>query len=480
MSSIYSSLFWKFFERSGTQVVQFVVSIVLARLLSPEDFGLIAIIMIFIQLANVFVQTGFNSSLIQKKDADTLDFSSVFWGSLIVSIVLYALLFFSAPIIASFYERPPLIPVLRVLGLTLFLGTVNSIQEAYIARNMMFKKLFYRSIGAAIPSGIIGITLAYMGIGVWALVAQQLSNMLLICIIMWFTVKWRPQFIFSFERLKGLFSYGWKLLVSALLDVGYNNLRSLVIGKMFAPATLGFYTRGNQFPNIIVSNINASIQSVMLPALSKEQDDLVRVKQMTRRAIMMSSFAILPMMSLLAALAEPLVRFVLGEKWLPCVPFVQIYCLIYALWPIHTSNLSAVKAIGRSDIFLKLEVVKKILGLGILLYTIFVFHSPIAIALGGAAAGVISSFVNAYPNKKLMDYGYLNQMKDILPYLLLSLVVGGFVWWGTHFNIPDLAQLLIYASLGFIVYFGLSLILHLESADYVLNKVNNLRNRKKN
>lgn len=479
MQSVFSSLIWKFLERSGTQVVQFVVSIVLARLLSPEDFGLIAIIMIFIQLANVFVQTGFNSSLIQKKDTDELDFSSVFWGSLFVTVILYIILFFTAPFIATFYNRPLLTPVLRVLGLTLFLGTINSIQEAFIARNMLFKKLFYRSIGAAIPSGIVGISLAYIDFGVWALVAQQLSNMAIICVIMWFTVKWRPRFIFSFERVKSLFSYGWKLLVSALLDVGYNNLRSLVIGKMFAPATLGFYTRGNQFPNIIVSNINASIQSVMLPALSKEQDNLVKVKQMTRRAIKMSSFAILPMMAILAALAEPLVRIVLGEKWLPCVPFVQIYCFTYALWPIHTSNLSAVKAIGRSDIFLKLEIIKKILGLGVLLFTIFAFHSPIAIALGGAVAGIISSFINAHPNKKLLNYGYLEQVKDISPYLILSLGIGFCIWFGTSYDIPDLAKLIVYSIIGLLFYAITSKVLHFECAEYIQTKISSLLKSKR-
>lgn len=476
MSSIFSSLIWKFLERSGTQVVQFVVSIILARLLSPEDFGVIALVLIFIQLAHVFIQSGFNSALIQKKDADSLDFSSVFWGSLIVTIFLYILLFISSPFIANYYERPILEPVLRVLGLTLFLGVFNSIQEAFIARNMLFKKLFYRSLGAIIPSGILGITLAYLGFAVWALVAQQLSNAFFICAIMWFTVKWRPEFLFSFNRLKSLFSYGWKLLVSALMDVGYNNLRSLVIGKMFTPATLGFYTRGNQFPNLIISNINSSIQSVMLPALSKEQDDLIKVKKMTRRAIVTSSFIILPLMAWLAAIAEPLVLIVLGEKWLPCVPFLQIYCLIYALWPIHTSNLSAIKAVGRSDLFLKLEIIKKILGLGILLYTVYIFHSPIAIALGGAIAGILGTFINAHPNKKLLSYGYFEQMKDILPSFVVALIMGLGLWWLTKLDLPPILLLLLLTFIGAFFYFGVAKLLHFECLNYLFKTAKGLRN----
>lgn len=474
--NIFTSLIWKFLERSGTQIVQFVVSIVLARLLSPEDFGVIALVMIFIQIANIFIKSGFNSALIQKKNADSLDFSSVFWGSLIVTIILYALLFFISPFIADYYERPILEPVLRTLGLTLFLGVFNSIQEAFIARNMLFKKLFYRSLGAIIPSGIIGIILAYLGFGIWALVAQQLSNTFFICVIMWFTVRWRPEFLFSFKRIKPLFSYGWKLLVSALIDVGYNNLRSLVIGKMFTPATLGFYTRGNQFPNLIVSNINSSIQSVMLPALSKEQDDILRVKKMTRRAIVTSSFIILPLMAWLAATAEPLVLIVLGEKWLPCVPFLQIYCINYAFWPIHTSNLSAIKALGRSDLFLKLEIIKKIFGLSILLYTIFIFHSPIAIALGGSVSGILSTFINAHPNKKLLSYGYLEQIKDILPSFVVAILMGLGLWWLTKLNLSPILLLIMVTFTGAFFYFGVAKLLHFECLNYLFKTAKGLRN----
>ena len=237
-SKVLSSLFWKFMERGGTQGIQFIVQIVLARLLAPEQFGTIAIVMVFINLAQVFVQSGFNTALIQKKDADELDFSSVFYLSLFVAALLYILIFLTAPFIADFYRDPILMPVLRVLGFTLFFGAFNSIQNAYVSRNMMFKKLFYSSVGAILISGIVGVIAAYMGLGVWALVIQQLINQASITIIMWFTVKWRPKLIFSFKRVRVLFSFGWKLLASSLLDTLYLDLRTLIIGRIYSSSTL--------------------------------------------------------------------------------------------------------------------------------------------------------------------------------------------------------------------------------------------------
>ena len=281
-------------ERMGIQGTQFVVSIILARLLAPDDFGLIALVVAVIAIANVFVQSGLGTALIQKKDADDTDFSSVFYASLFLSTVIYALIFFTAPLIADFYNKPELVPIIRVLTLSLFIGVFNSIQYAYIARQMLFKKLFFRSIGAMIPSSIIGIVMAFSGFGVWALVAQQLSNSFLAVIIMLFVVPWRPKLLFSFERLGKLFSFGWKLLVSSIIDTVYSQLQSIIIGKMFSPANLAFYDRGSHFPYIVVNNINNSIQAVMLPSLSAYQDDRPQVKKMMRRAIVTSSFLIIP------------------------------------------------------------------------------------------------------------------------------------------------------------------------------------------
>lgn len=476
-SRVITSLLWKFMERGGTQGIQFIVQIVLARLLVPKDYGIIALISIFIVIANVFVQSGFNTALIQKKDADEVDFSSVFYLSLFVAGLLYLILFFTAPLVADFYNIHQITLVLRVLSITLFFGAFNSIQNALVSRNMQFKMLFYSSLGAILVSGAVGIVLAYMGLGVWALVVQQLTNQFMITVIMWFTVRWRPKLIFSFERVKGLFSYGWKLLASSLIDNLYMNLQSLIIGKIYNPSMLGFYNRGDQFPKVIVSNINGSIQSVMLPALASEQDNRKRIKDMVRRSIVTSSFVLFPMMCGLAVTAEPLVKILLTNKWLPCVPFLQIFCASYALWPIHTANLQAINALGRSDIFLKLEVIKKIIGLTILVISI---HFGIyAIAIGTLVSGIISTFINAYPNLKLFNYSYKEQLKDIMPSLLLSLIMGTIIYNLKWLHMVPLVTLIIQIFLGIIIYIMLAKVFKLECYTYLLKTFKDIYKKKR-
>lgn len=477
-SKIISSLFWKLMERCGTQGIQFIVQIVLARLLLPEDFGTIAIVMVFISLAQVFVQSGFNTALIQSKDADDVDFSSVFYISLFVAALLFILIYLTAFFIADFYRDPILIPVLRVLVLTLFFGAFNSIQNAYIARNMMFKKLFYSSVGAIIVSGTTGIIAAYMGFGIWALVIQQLINQISITIIMLFTVKWRPRLTFSFQRVKKLFSFGWKLLVSSLLNTLYVDIRTLIIGRFYTPSVLGYYNRGQQFPRVIVSNINGSIQSVMLPTLSAHQDDTKRVKEMMRRAIKTGSFMIFPMMIGMAVVAEPLVKIVLTDKWLPAVPFLQIFCVSYALMPIQTANLQAINALGRSDIFLRLEVIKKIIGLIIL--GISLQFGVYAIALGQVISGIISTFINTYPNKELLYYSYKEQWIDIKPSLLLSIVMGSIVYSFNFLYFAAWKILFLQVAVGAIIYIGLSKILRVENFNYLINTIKEFVNLRKN
>lgn len=471
------SLFWKMMERGGTQGIQFIVQIVLARLLLPDDFGTIAIVMVFIALARVFVQSGFNTALIQKKNVDEVDFSSVFYLSLLVASLLYGIIYFVAPLVAEFYMDPLLVSVLRVVALTLFFGAFNSIQNAYVARNMIFKKLFISSLGAIIISGIVGIVSAYMGLGVWALVIQHLVNQISITVIMWFTVRWRPHLVFSYDRIKVLFSYGWKLLASSLLDTLYMNIRTLFIGRVYSQSMLGYYNRGQQFPKLIVSNVNGSIQSVMLPALSFHQDNPQKVKNMMRRAIVTSSYIMFPLMIGMAAVAEPMVKIILTEKWLPAVPFLQIFCISYALWPIHTANLQAINAMGRSDIFLKLEVIKKINGLFIL--GISIPFGIYAITLGQVISGIISTFINAYPNKQLLDYSYKEQWIDIVPSLLMSIVMGIAVY-PINLIIKNVRVVLtLQVVVGIVVYIGLSMLFKVESFAYLVTTIKQLLNSRK-
>lgn len=369
---VLSNFLWRFAERCGAQLVAFIVSIVLARLLTPDDYGTIALVTVFTTIMQVFVDSGLGTALIQKKDADDLDFSSVFYFNFAVCMVLYLIMFFSAPLIASFYSLPELTPVVRVISLTIVISGVKGVQQSYVSRNMLFKRFFYATLGGTIFSAFLGIAMAYLGFGVWSIVAQQLSNTAIDTLILWITVKWRPMWIFSWERLKGLLGFGWKMLCSALLDTIYNNIRSLLIGKVYSSADLAYYNEGKKFPNLIVTNINSSINSVLLPAMSREQDDKDRVKNMTRRSIMVSCYIMAPLMIGLACCASNIVVVVLTEKWLPCVFFLQIFCITYMFYPIHTANLNAIKAMGRSDLFLKLEIWKKVIGLILLLATLFI------------------------------------------------------------------------------------------------------------
>ncbi len=479
-STVIKSLIYKFMERCGYQGISFIIQLILARLLDPTDYGVLTLLTIFINISQVFVQSGLNTALIQRKDVTEKDFSSVFYVSLFIAVTLYGVLFFSAPFIADFYNMPQLKSVLRVLALILLPGAFNSIQNAKIAREMQFKKLMYSTFGAAVISGTVGIAMAYMGFGVWALVGQQLSNQISICIIMIFVVKWRPLLTIEFSRVKSLFSFGWKLMCSSLIDVIYRELQSLVIGKKYNSETLGYYNRGKQFPDIVVINLNGSIQSVMLPTLSKEQDNKERMKTMMRRSIVTSSFIVFPLMMGLAVVAEPLISLLLTDKWLPCVPYLRVYCFIYAFHPIHTANLQALNAQGRSDKFLQLEIIKKIYGLITLFITVFCFDSPLAIALGGSVTTIISCFVNASPNKKLLDYSYPEQLKDILPSIIISVIMGVLVYFISLLPLTSWALLIIQIIAGMVIYVALAEIFKLECYTYIKNMViNMLKKRKK-
>jgi len=476
-NKVISSLIWKFLERGGVQGIQFVLSIVLARLVTPEDYGVIAILLVFIQIATVFIQSGFNTALIQKKDSDDLDFSSIFYLSFFVAGILYVLLFFVSPFVAKFYQSDLLTKLLRVISLTLFFGAINSVQNAYVSKTMQFRRFFFSSMGAVIGSGIVGIIIAYKGFGVWALVFQQLVRDFLICIILWFTVKWRPKFMFSFSRVKSLFSFGWKLLVSGLLDTIFRNIYNLIVGRIYNKETLGFFNRGQQFPQVIATNLDGSIQSVMLPTLSSHNDDVSEVKRITRRSISMSAFLLMPCMFGLAAVAEPLVKVLLTDKWLSCVPFLQLACISYAIYPIHTANLTGINALGRSDVFLKLEIIKKIITILNILITI-----PLgiyAMAIGQVISAFISSFINAWPNKKLMNYTYFEQWKDLMPSFLCSIVMAVGVWSLHFIPISSIILLLIQIIVGTCIYILLCKIFKIETYSYFINTVRGLKNGRK-
>lgn len=464
---ILSNMAWRFAERIGAQGVKLVVEIALARLLLPDDYGLIALVTVFINILNVFVDSGLGNALIQKKDADVVDFSSVFWFNVCWCIVLYLLLYISSPFISGYYGRPELTPVLRVLGIQIIISGVKNVQQAFVSRTLQFKRFFFATLGGTIGAAVVGIWMAYRGLGVWALVAQQLFNVLVDTIILWITVKWRPQFTFSFSRLKVLFAFGWKLLVSSLIDTTYNEIRQLIIGKKYTSDALAFYNRGRQFPFLFVSNVNNAIDSVLLPTMSKEQDERDRVKSMTQRSIKISVYIMAPIMMGLAFIGEPFIRLLLTEKWLPAVPYMRIFCISFMFYPVHTANLNAMKALGRSDLFLKLEIVKKVVGFSMLLITMNI--SVMAMAYSLLFTSITSQLINSWPNRKLLNYPYLEQLKDILPSIILAIAMGFCIHFLDRLGLPDILTLLLQVITGILIYITTSKILKLSSYEYVKN-----------
>lgn len=471
--NVINNFFWRIGESSGAQLVSFLVSIVLARLLAPEDYGVIALVTVFTSILQVFVDSGLGTALVQKKNADEADFSSVFYFNVLVCLTLYAGMFVAAPAIAKFYDNPIYIPLVRVLSLTLVISGLKNIQQAYVSRHMIFKRFFFSTLGGTIASAILGIVMAYAGFGVWALAAQYVSNTAIDTLILWITVPWRPKKRFSWTKLKSLLSYGWKLLVSALLDTGYTSLWNLLIGKVYSSADLSFYDQGSKYPKAIIGTISNSIDSVLLPTMSIVQDDRAQIKSMTRRSIVTSVYVMAPLMMGLAGCAEPLVSLILTDKWLPCVPYMRIFCITYMFWPVHSANLNAIKAMGRSDLFLRLEILKKIIGIGLLLCTMRI--SVMAMACSLLISSVTSQIINSYPNWKLLNYRYLEQLRDILPSILLAVIMAVAVGAVPLLGYGNVLTLCIQIPLGAVIYVAGSSIFRLESFRYLLNMIEDRR-----
>ncbi len=466
-NKVIKGLFWRFLERCGAQGVTFIVSIVLARLLAPELYGTIALVTVFISILQIFVDSGMANALIQKKDADDLDFSSVFYFNVVLCLVLYGVMYVCSPLIAAFYKNTELTWVVRVMSLTIVISGVKNVQQAYVSKNMLFKKFFFSTLGGTVFSAFVGIVMAYKGFGVWAIVMQNLSNTLIDTIVLWFTVRWKPKWIFSFSRLKSLISYGWKLLVAALIDTGYTNVRQLIIGRIYSPADLGLYNRGKQLPYTIITNVNATIDSVIFPAMSSEQDSKERVKAMARRGIRISSYVMWPLTLGMSFVAPTMIHILLTDKWIGCVPYLRIFCVTYSFYPIHTANLNAIKAMGRSDLFLKLEIIKKIVG--VILLVITVPFGVMAMAYSLLVANVCNQIINSWPNKKLLGYKYVEQLKDVMPALLLSMVMGIIIWPIGLLKMHPIAQLTIQVMVGGCVYIMGSKLLKFESYQYLVD-----------
>lgn len=468
---VFSNLAWKFAERITAQLVSLVVSVILARLLDPKHYGTIAIVMIFITIANVFVSDGWGSALIQKKNADELDFYSCLYFTVALSIVLYIILFFCAPLISMFYGEgyEILTPVLRVLGIRLVLSAVNSVQQAAISRKMQFRMFFWATLFGTVVSAVVGIFMAYKGFGVWALVAQYMINTTVDTLVLAIIMKNKPKLMFSFTRLKGLFNYGWKILSSRLLLTGYQEVRAILIGKLYSSEDLAFYDKGKQFPSLLVTNIDSSIGAVLFPKLSQIQDDKLRLKETTRMSIRFSSYLLSPMMFGLASISTSFVTVLLTEKWLPCVPLMQMMCILYLFQPINTANLQAIKAVGKSNIVLILEIIKISVQLvGLLL----VLHVGVnAIVLMMTVLNVLLTFVNIIPNKKYLNYGVKEQLLDIFPSIAYGLLLFIIVSLIGLLSLAPIVMLIVQIIVGVFIYISLSVITHNKEFSTLLSTI---------
>lgn len=466
-----SGVIWKAMESGGNQAVKFIISIVLARMLDPQNYKTITAIIMTIDLADVIVKRGFVTSLIQRKDADSVDFSSVLWIMLALAGVFYAGFYFAAPLLSPLlgkgYTDPAFVPAMRVIALSLFFGAFNSVQGAIIQRKLEFRKFCIATLCATLLSGSIGIYMAYAGYGVWALVAQQSIGAFSNVIILWLLDRWKPLMVFSLEKTKSHFNFGWKLLLSSLLDKGYNNISGLIIGARFADASLSFFSRGKQYPSMISENLNSVALSVLFPAYARHQEDMSRVREMVRKTNRSTSLMIFPMMAGLAAVATPFVHVLLTDKWLPTVPYLQMMCIYSAFYPMEATDLQAINAIGRSDLYLKTEIIKKIFGILVLAISVFAFTTPLAIAWGLVLTGIFSMIVTMAYMKKFFAYRWRDQIWDMTPPVLLSAVMWGVVFAVSRISMPELPSLILQIVCGVAVYLALAVLLKLESFRYL-------------
>lgn len=469
------SMFWNFGQKVSSQLVGFIVSMILARLLMPEDYGLIAMTSIFIAVASIFADSGLGTSLVQKEHVDHLDYNTVFYTGLALSILLFFIIYLIAPIVGDIYKDERIIPILRVLGITLLFSSVNSVQNAGVSRQLDYKKFFKATFISTIVSAVVGISMAYYGFGVWALVASTLTSSLVNTVALSFITKWRPKLEFSFQRLKSLYSFGINLMATNLIGTICDQLRGFLIGIKYKPSDLAFYNRGMAIPQLLSANIQGTIDGVLFPAISHVQNDKSQVKVAIRRSMSTSSFFIFPIMFLMSAMADKIIVILYGSKWVLAIPFMQITCFKYCFGIIGSANLQAIKAIGRSDITLKLEFIKKPLYLAIIVATMFI--SPLAMCIGHTFYDLIGSAINAFPNKKLIGYSFKEQIIDIMPQMLASVVMAIIVYIVGQIKANIIIVSLLQVIIGISFYYLVARTFKMESYNYILRTIKEMRSK---
>lgn len=466
---------WSSVDRFSSQGIQFIFSILIARLLLPSDYGTVAMLNIFLAISQTFIDSGFGTALIRKIDRTEEDFSTVFYFNIAAALAFYGILWFTAPYIADFYDIPLLKDITRVVALTLVFGSFSGIQSAKLSIAIDFRSRAIISITVTLVTGALGLWMAYSGYGVWALVMQSVVSSLLRTILLWAFVRWMPKLVFSWKSFKELFSFGSKLLASGLLDTAYNNIYTLVIGKVFSSSALGVYSRADSLAQYPSSNITSVLQGVTFPVLSSIQNEPERLTSAYKKFIRLSAFVVFPLMIGLSAVADPLIRLVLTDKWEGAIYLLQIICFSMMWYPVHAINLNLLQVEGRSDYFLKLEIIKKIQGVIVLCITIPL--GLVTMCYGRVVSSVLCLVYNTYYTKKLIDYGFASQMKDLLPILAHSLVMGVIVWMIVLF-LPSLwLQLVVGVIAGAAYYLVGAYIMRFDELNELLSLLHIRKNK---
>lgn len=474
-----SGIFWSLLQGVGGKGITFVVMIILARLLTPEIFGLIGMLMIFIQVSQALVVAGFNQALIQKKDTDEEDYSSVFWINLGMSLLLYAIIFFCAPLIANFYDQPILTELARVLSLVFVINAFSYVQEARLSKEMRFKTLTIVSIPSTVIGGGVAVVMAVMGYGVWSIVALQLVTRFAYAVQIWFYAKWKPLFTYNAVKVKQLFSFGSKLMIAAVINTIYNNIYLVIIGKFFPLSAVGYYQNADNLVKVPSSTISGALSKVVFPVFSSIQDEDDRLKIGYKKIIQQVLFLLTPAFVLAAVLAEPLFRFVFTEKWLPAVPYFQILCVVGILYPLNLYNINIINVKGRSDLTLKLGIIKKIiLTIGIV---IAIPYGIWALLIFQAVNSVLVYFINSFFSGRFIAYPVKEQLKDILPILILNISVGVFVYFLNKglSGFSDIVQLIAGFLSGAIFIYLLASLFKMDALKDFKNIIVKFSNRKK-
>lgn len=467
--TVSQGMIWKFAEKMATQIVTFIVTVVLSRIVDPEEYGTIALVLVFITVANVFIDYGLGNALIQRREFSQEAFSTAFYFNLILSVVLYIVIYLLAPHIGIYYKNASLSSALRVAGIAILISGIRSIQQAFISKNMLFRRTFVATFIGALVSGVIGIGAAYLNYGVWALVIQYVTNSFITTLVIVIITKWYPTKTFSISELRKLLSFGWKITAAGMLDSISTQIRNLLIGKVYTSGDLAYYSKGEQIPSLVITNVDSTINAVMFPTLAKEQNSMTSVLASTRKALRISTYIIMPLLMGLFTVAEDAVVLVFTQKWVSCVPYLRIYCLLYLTQPLFTTTNQALKAIGRSDLFLIIKIISRFIGLISLILS--VKYGVLAIALAALASQLFTVLINVIINKHFLSYSVKDFVLDIVKPTICTTVMCLMVLVVQALLVSLALRLIAGICFGIVAYIIMSVILKDDSFAYLLNKV---------